>query len=50
MRTSRIRRELGSSEKELSALEREMREIGACCVPVCVAACGGTCVQVPLRF
>lgn len=27
-RTSRIRRELGTSEKELTALEREMNEIG----------------------
>lgn len=29
LRTDRIRKELGSSEKELSALEREMNEIGA---------------------
>lgn len=28
VRTSRIRKELGASEKELTALEREMHEIG----------------------
>lgn len=28
VRTSRIRKELGTSEKELTALEREMTEIG----------------------
>lgn len=34
-RTSRIRKQLGTSELELGALEREMNEIGVCCCRCC---------------
>lgn len=44
-RTSKIRRELGSSEKELGALEREINEIGAR-VPGGNGCLGGYCTVV----